>query len=145
MPYTFLIDNKNSVIRETWRGSFDLDQLMDSCRTEWSHPDYRKGLNILCDFRRARAKLTADDVLKFASWFSNEEAPSKVAIVIRRQRALDFAGMFSMIRESTNSYQNGTRLFFSYRQAESWLVGREYPASLLSQARTELQIAAHDG
>jgi hypothetical protein len=119
---------------------------MESSRTEWSHPDYRKGLNILCDFRRARAKLTADEVLKFASWFSNEDAPSKVAIVIRRQRALDFARMFSMIRESTDSGHDCTRLFFSCQQAESWLVGSQDPASFLSQeARTVLQIAAHDG
>ena len=146
MPYTFLIDSENNVIREKWRGTFDLDQLMESSCREWSHPDYRKGLNILSDFRRARAKLTADEMLKFASWFSNDNAPAKVAIVVRRQRALDFANMFSMIRECTEANQCGTRLFFSYHQAESWLLGKHYRAPLLNRAAaSDVQNAALDG
>ena len=146
MPYTFTIDCQSSVIREVWHGCLDLQQLMDSCRDQWSHPDYRKGLNILSDFRRARSHLTADDVLTFASWFSNEEAPPKHAIVVRRQRALDYAGIFSMIRDSINISQNSTRLFFSCMQAESWLIGGQYSASLLSpEAHPTTQIAASDG
>ena len=146
MPYTFSIDRKSNVIREVWRGSLDLQQLIDSCHDQWSHPDYRKGLNILSDFRWARSRLSADDVLKFASWFSNEDAPPKHAIVVRRQLGLDLANIFTIIRESTQLNQNGTRLFFSCTQAESWLSGGEYFPSLSSQeTHPTLQIAASDG
>jgi len=119
---------------------------MDSCRDQWSHPDYRKGFNILSDFRRARSNLTADDVLTFASWFSNEDAPLKHALVVRRQRALDYAGIFSMLRDSDHVSQNSTRLFFSCTQAESWLIGGAYSPSLLTpETHSTPQIAVSDG
>lgn len=126
MPYSFVIDNSAEVIRETWIGTFDLDDLIESCRVEWAHPDYRTGLNMLSDFRNAKGKLTADDVLKFASWFSNDEAPVRHAIVVRRERAFDFANLFSMIRDSSEpqakqSASNQTRLFFSYAEANAWI------------------------
>jgi hypothetical protein len=146
MPYTFSIDLDSNVIREVWRGPLDLQQLMNSCHDQWVHPDYRKGLNILSDFRRARSRLTADDVLKFASWFSNDDAPPKHAIVVRRQLGLDHANIFTIIRESTNPQNNDTRIFFSVTQAESWLSARPYSPSLLSlEVHPEMQIAASDG
>jgi hypothetical protein len=139
MPYSFVIDNNAEVIRETWIGTFDLDELIESCHVEWAHPDYRSGLKMLSDFRNARGELTADDVLKFASWFSNDEAPVRHAIVVRRERAFDFANMFSMIRESVETQvvqarpapqqaaesvarASQTRLFFSYAEADAWIV-----------------------
>ena len=125
MPYIFLIDNKDNVIRETWTGTFDLQQLKESCYAEWSHPDYRNDLSILTDLRQARGKVSVEDVLKFASWFSNDNAPPRHAIVVRRERAFDFAGMFSMIRESDNSNDSLTRLFFSYVEAEAWLTSNQ--------------------
>jgi hypothetical protein len=136
MPYSFVIDNRADVIRETWIGTFDLNDLIESCRVEWAHPDFRSGLKMLSDFRNAKGKLTADDVLKFASWFSNDEAPVRHAIVVRRERAFDFANLFSMIRESvepqakqaaagqsqaSQSTSSQTRLFFSYAEADAWL------------------------
>ena len=126
MPYSFVIDNSAEVIRETWIGTFDLDELIESCHVEWAHPDYRSGLKMLSDFRNAKGKLTADDVLKFASWFSNDEAPVRHAIVVRRERAFDFANMFSMIRDSSETQakqpvSSQTRLFFSYTEANAWI------------------------
>jgi hypothetical protein len=119
---------------------------MNSCHDQWSHPDYRKGLNILSDFRRARSRLTADDVLKFASWFSNEDAPPKHAVIVRRQLGLDHANIFTIIRESTNPDKNDTRIFFSVIQAESWLSGSPYSLSLSSrEVHSEMQFAAFDG
>ena len=126
MPYSFVIDNNAEVIRETWRGTFNLADLIESCHREWAHPDYRSGLNMLTDFRNAKGRLTADDVLQFASWFSNDDAPARHAIVVRRERAFDFANMFSMIRESVEAQgkqasTSETRLFFSYAEANAWI------------------------
>jgi hypothetical protein len=126
MPYEFVIDVSAGVIRETWTGEFTFVELMRSSEAEWAHPDYRKGLNLLCDFRRAKGRLTADEVLKFASWFCNEDAPPKLAIVVRRERAFDFACMFSMIRECDQvppiaQTLSQTRLFFSMAEAEGWI------------------------
>jgi hypothetical protein len=146
MPYTFLIDNKDNVIRETWTGTFDLEQLKESCFAEWAHPDYRRGLAMLCDFRLARGKLSVDDVLKFASWFSNDDAPPRLAIVVRRERAFDFAGMFSMIRESDTPKDCRTRLFFSYVEANAWVtLNRSLAAPQRQEGRASARIAASEG
>jgi hypothetical protein len=121
MPYTFVIDKKDNVIRETWTGTLDLEQLIESCYAEWAHPDYRQGMAILSDFREARGSMSVDDVLKFASWFTIDNAPSRVAIVVRRERTLDFAGVFSLIQESDNRDNCQTRMFFSYVEANAWI------------------------
>ena len=121
MPYTFSIDKSANVIRETWTGTLDLEQLMESCYAEWAHPDFRQGMAILSDFRLARGQMSADDVLKFASWFTIDNAPSRVAIVVRRERTLDFAGMFSLIQESDKRESCQTRMFFSYFEADTWV------------------------
>ena len=150
MPYTFTIDQKENIIRETWTGTFDLEQLQDSCYAEWAHPDFREGLNMLTDLRLARGKVSADDVLKFASWFSNDYAPPRHAIVIRRERAFDFAGIFSMIRhtdnQSENPADNQTALFFSYAEAEAWVTGcRLALASPRQEERIDAQNAVPEG
>jgi hypothetical protein len=76
---------------------------------------------ILSDFREARGSMSVDDVLKFASWFTIDNAPSRVAIVVRRERTLDFAGVFSLIQESDNRDNCQTRMFFSYVEANAWI------------------------
>jgi len=142
-----LIDKKDHIIRETWTGIFDLEQLKDSCYAEWSHPDYCNGLSLLSDLRLAKGKVSVEDVLKFASWFSNDAVPPRHAIVVRRERAFDFAGMFSMIRESDNPSDSQTRLFFSYVEAEAWVSGYRLAvvAPHLVEGRFSSQVATSEG
>lgn len=124
MPYTFSIDNDAEVIRETWTGEVTLQELEESCRVEWVHADYRPGLDLISDFREAFSQLTADEVLRFASWFSGDEAPRRHAIIVSKQNGLDLAGIFSMIRESAGDQQKLTQLFFSKVAAEAWIAER---------------------
>ena len=129
MAYEFHIDLPAGIIRETWTGTLDYAELVESCRAEWKHPDYRPGLFVLSDFRRARARLTADEALQFASWFSNDEAPPRHAIVVRRELGMDLASMFSMIRESHKPETERTRIFFSYTAADLWLTTQDVPTA----------------
>jgi hypothetical protein len=121
MPYRFEIDRREGLVRETWTGQFDVNELIQSCQDEWAHPDYQSGMCMLSDFRLAKGHLTVEDVLKFASWFGNNVPPQRLAIVVRRERAFDFAGMFAMIRESDQPRERQTRIFFSYAEAEAWV------------------------
>jgi hypothetical protein len=122
MPYTFSIDAEAGVIREIWTGEVTLADLEASCHDEWKHPDYVPGLNLISDFRNAYSNLSAEEVLRFASWFSDEDAPRKHAIVVSKQTGLDLAGIFSMIRESAGDRQKLTQMFFSPVAAEAWVV-----------------------
>ena len=65
--------------------------------------------------------LSTDEVLKFASWFSGENAPRKLAIIVSKQHGLDLGGMFSMIRDSVGEPSTRTQLFFSKVAAETWI------------------------
>ena len=121
MAYTFSIDSLARVIRETWTGSVTLTELEESSRAEWAHEDYRPGFSVISDFRKAESALTADEVLRFASWFSGEDTPRKHAIVVSKQTGLDHGGIFSMIRDSVGDQGRVTQLFFSLAAAEAWM------------------------
>ena len=122
MPYTFVIDKTAGIVRETWTGAVDLKQLEQSSAEEWAHPDFSARYNLISDFRDAEAQVSVDDVLKFASWFGTANTPRKHAIVVRRETGLELASIFSMIRDTESHQKSETRLFFSYQQAENWLL-----------------------
>jgi hypothetical protein len=121
MTYTFQIDKSARLVRETWTGTVTLAELQESSRAEWAHPDYSPGFSVISDFRLAVADITADEVLRFASWFSGEDTPRRHAIIIAKQSGLDMAGIFSMIRDSIGDEQKETQLFFSPAAAETWI------------------------
>ena len=121
MAYTFLIDKAARLIRETWTGEVTIADLEDSCRDEWEHPDYIPGMALISDFRESWSNISADEVLRFASWFSSEDTPRKHAIVVSTQRSLDLGGLFTMIRDTNGEDRKRTQLFFSYVAAESWV------------------------
>jgi phage-related protein len=125
MPFSFQIDHHANLIRETWTGTVDIEQLRESCRQEWAHPEYRPGMPMISDFRDAEAILSADEVLQFASWFSDEDKPSKHAIVVSRELGLDMAGMYTLISDAAPGGDSSTQIFFSYAAAESWVLGSE--------------------
>jgi len=124
MPFSFLIDAGDGLIRETWTGSVDAEQLQESCRQEWAHPQYRQGMPLISDFRNAEGTLSADDVVQFASWFTCEDKPVRHAIVVSRQIELDMASIYSMIADGSGDPRSETQIFFSYTAAESWVRGR---------------------
>jgi hypothetical protein len=121
MPYTFVIDKSRCLVRETWTGNVTFADLQKSSQEEWSHPDYRPGFSVISDFRAAESDMTADEVLRFASWFSGEDTPRRHAIVISKQNGIDLAGMFSIIRDSVGESERETQLFFSLVAAEAWV------------------------
>ncbi|MBC7983051.1 MAG: hypothetical protein H7Y02_04265 [Candidatus Obscuribacterales bacterium] len=123
MPFKFHIDTQANVIRETWSGTVDLEQLQESCRQEWTHPDYKSGMSLISDFRIAEGNITADEVLWFASWFSCKDTPVKHAIVVSRELGLDLAEMYTLISGATEA---GTQIFLSYAMAESWIMQDRY-------------------
>lgn len=121
MPFKFQIDTSANVIRETWQGKVDAQQLIESCKQEWAHRDYRKGMPLISDFRRAEAMLSADEVLQFASWFSCGDTPSIHAIVVSRETGLDLASIYNLLSSGTDTSSALTEIFFSYVAAENWI------------------------
>jgi len=127
MAYKFIIDAKANLIRETWTDRVDLAQMKESSEREWAHPDYRKDMDMIVDFRQARMDLTTDEVWDFAAWFSERESLSMMAVVVSREAAYGMARMFQSIN-SAQSPAAGTvdnaRVFYSLEAAEAWLSDR---------------------
>ena len=129
MAFQFSIDKEKGILRETWIGPVDLAGLKDSCLQEWRHPDYRRGMPMISDFRQARAALSAGDALQFALWFGDKDPPKKLAIVVSRESRSGVAQMFALMSgaagasaaASTNT--SDTQVFYSYDDAEAWLLG----------------------
>jgi hypothetical protein len=123
MAYQFVIDPAANVIRETWTGRVDLEQLKQSSREEWAHPDYRKNMDMIVDFREARMDITPDDVWEFAEWFNPRESLGKLATVVSREASFGILRMFGSISENMSAEQNNVRVFYSLAAAEAWIAG----------------------
>jgi hypothetical protein len=123
MPFEFVIDPAANVIRETWSGNVDLAQLKESCRQEWAHPDYQKRLHMISDFSRANVDLSSSDMWTFVRWFGQNESLGKFALVVSREVGYGLARMFSLISEDSKQYSDSMQIFYSYADAEAWIVG----------------------
>jgi hypothetical protein len=123
MAYEFVIDTAANIIRETWTGRVDLAQLKQSSREEWEHPDYRKNMNMIVDFRQAKMDITADDVWEFATWFNQRESLTKLATVVSREVGFGMLRMFASISTASGGgvNDNNVRIFYSLAAAEAWI------------------------
>jgi len=127
MPYEFVIDVPNNVIRETWTGSATMAQLKESSRQEWAHPDYHQDMNMLSDFRRCIVEITVEEMWGYVSWFGQQESLRRHALVVAREVGFGLARMFSSISEGQKHYSESLQVFYDYAEAEAWLVSARTP------------------
>ena len=120
MPFKFEFDKTVGVIRETWTGTVDLKEIKDSCLQEWAHPDYRRRMPMISDFRQATTSMGPKDVVQFALWFGDKDPPSRHAIIVARESGFGFAKMFALMADAAKQESNATRVFYSYEEAEAW-------------------------
>jgi hypothetical protein len=125
MPYTFEIDLQVGIVRETWTGKVDIEQMKDSCLKEWAHRDYKRRMPMISDFRQASSSIEIKDVAQFAMWFGDKDPPSRHAIVVGRERGFGFAKMFGVMSDATKNESNATKVFYKYEEAEAWLGVRQ--------------------
>jgi len=121
MAFEFTIDTQTNVIRETWTGSVDISELYESCKQEWSHPDYRRNMSMLSDFRAAKIEITEDELKEFAQFMGNQEAVLRHAIIVGRESGFGLARIFKLLSESTSPYWDSLRVFFDLKTGELWV------------------------
>jgi hypothetical protein len=122
MTFHYVIDIPANLIRETWNGSVNLQQLFDSCQLEWSDANYRKQMNMLSDFRAAKLEISHEELRGFADYMGRQEAVRRHAIVVSRQVGFGVARMFTSLSEASSPYWNSLRVFFDFDEAERWVV-----------------------
>jgi hypothetical protein len=120
--FQFVIDVPANLIRETWSGPVNLQQLFDSCHLEWAHPNYRKQMNMLSDFRTAKLEISHEELRGFADFMGRQEAVQRHAIVVSRQVGFGLARMFTSLSEASSPYWDSLRVFFDFDEAERWVV-----------------------
>jgi hypothetical protein len=123
MSFTFEMDKTVGVIVETWTGRVDVDQLKQSCVQEWAHPDYKRRMPLISDFRQAVNAISAPELWQFALWFGNKDAPVRHAVVVGREAGFGFAQMFALSADAAKQEQNATRVFSSFDEAFKWASG----------------------
>lgn len=121
MAFEFSIDVTGNLIRETWTGLVDVEQFYACSREQWSHPDYRRGMNMISDLRDAKLDLTEADLASFAAFMSEGESVQRHAIVVKSDTSFGLAKLFESLSESTSPYWEGLRVFFDYKNAETWV------------------------
>jgi hypothetical protein len=121
MPFVFQIDTETNLVRETWTGRVDLQQMKESCLQEWAHREYKQRMPLISDFRQATSTITPQDMVQFALWFGDKDPPSKHAIVVTREAGFGFAKMFALMSDAAKQEPDTTRVFYSHDEAEAWI------------------------
>ena len=122
MTFQYVIDISTNLIRETWSGSVNLQQLFDCSQLEWADPNYRKQMNMLSDFRAAKLDISHEELRGFADYLGRHEAVQRHAIVVSRQVGFGVARMFTSLSEASSPYWNSLRVFFDFDEAERWVI-----------------------
>lgn len=122
MPFSYVIDVEHNVIRETYTGDVQLEELYEMCRQQWRDPLYRPGLNMLTDFRSARMQITYDEMQAFAVFIGRQESVQRHAIVVGREVGYGLARMFTALSEATSPYWDSLRVFFNFDDANHWVM-----------------------
>jgi hypothetical protein len=123
MPYEFSIDSDHNLIRERYSGTVTIDDLRGCSLDEWADPAYRKGMNILSDFRGVNYVVTQEEMRAFASLLATGGAIGRQAIVVSTTLGMGLARMFELTAASSYYVWDKARVFTDVAEAERWILG----------------------
>lgn len=121
MPYRFSFDPQRSLIRETFDGEVTAEELMRLSAEEWANPDYRKGLNVISDFRDARVNISFEQMVQYAAFVEQGQGISRQAIVVSGNLEYGLARMFEMLTDGRGPIWKSLKIFYDYAEAEAWV------------------------
>src|ERR1051326_4101551 len=121
MGYLFQIDSNRNLVRETWSGDVTLEDYKSAMAELRQHPEYRRGMDGLTDYRCARIMLSYKAMTMLASLCSTREKWRHVAVVVSRVVDYGLARMYQALTESSGSHFEEFRIFMSIEEAERWL------------------------
>jgi hypothetical protein len=121
MPVTCEIDSEAGLVRTTFRGQVDIEEVVRALEDVLHRPDFRPGLNGIVDLREGDIDTQARDVKRLATMMERYRAQigkSRTAIVVARDVTYGMARMYQAYAESTSIE---TMVFRSLDDAHRWL------------------------
>jgi hypothetical protein len=121
MPVTCEIDSEGGLVRTTFRGQVDIEEVVRALEDLLQRPDFRRGLNGIVDLREGDTDTQARDVKRLATMMErcrDQIGPSRTAIVVAKDVTYGMARMYQAYAESTSIE---TMIFRSIDDAHRWL------------------------
>jgi hypothetical protein len=125
MAYQYSIDSANNLIRERYSGNVTIEDLRGCSLDEWANPAYRKGMNILSDFRGVNYLVTQEEMRAFASLLATGGPIGRQAIVVSTTLGLGLARMFELTAASSYYVWDKARVFTDMEEAERWIMSTD--------------------
>lgn len=123
MPYEFSIEPNNNLIRERYSGTVTLEDMLDCAKAEWIHPDYRRHMNLVCDFRGVDYTLTADEMRTLGQFLADGGPVGRTAVVVGSTLGRGLTRMFELTTTSEHHVWSAIRVFTDLDEAECWARG----------------------
>ena len=123
MKTHFTIDKANNRIQTTVIGEISTEELIEHIGRVHSHPDFRKGMDTLADFSRAKASHTINlkkiiGTKEYTKTIEEVRGNCKWAIHAYEDNMYAFIQMFSVL---TKGMQIRVQVFRTKKEAEDWL------------------------
>ena len=100
MPYIYRIDAEVGVLFVTTEGTVTQAERIDAMRSWQSHPDYRPGLNTLCDFTGATSVPSMEEIKELVGLMQRQAdviGRKKLAIITARPITFGAARQFQTL------------------------------------------------
>jgi hypothetical protein len=110
---------EHGILRESFKGKIDYNDLQEANTTIISNPNFKKGLNFLTDLRKTEISI---DYVEMISHVSNlpDLGIKKQAFIVDSDFEFAMARMFEMLSENEGLYDEA-RVFNDLEKGLEWL------------------------
>ncbi len=125
MESTYVVLPNENLFRKTHRGIVTVDDEIELVNKILGDPNYRMGMNAVCDFSGASVRWTLADVDRFRAYISRikqQTGKCKWAIVFPKGKDTSTARIFIALNDA---FEDAivVRLFEAVDEAEQWALG----------------------
>jgi len=122
MPVTTEIDSETGLISYIASGTISLAEMREAYEKVFERPDYRPGMNALCNAKDAQLDVSMNELGEFVSFLQSFRAKRgegyKLAILVRSNQ--DF-GLTNVFRMRGYEMPVEIQVFRSSNEAKQWL------------------------
>ncbi len=125
MKSTYEIEPEGNLFKKTHRGAVSVDDEIEIIDRILADPNYRKGMNAVCDFSEASVNWSLADVDRFRVYISKIKhltGKCKWGIVFPRGKDTSTARIFIALNDAFENLIS-VKLFETQDEARKWLEG----------------------
>jgi hypothetical protein len=117
MNFTFKIFPADRLILQKWVGEFTLSVILNSLKQCQSHISYNRDYNLITDFRKAKIKVSDDEVAELTKQIAKTKfLRNRIAVLLDDPKNTVIVMLYS-----TESQQQNIKLFSTLPGASNWM------------------------